>query len=74
MKHGGLGITDPRLPAECAYNTSKSVIEVLVVSLLVVTNINYVVHKGCVRRASSDRQLLPDVGRFKGTMTYQRRR
>ena len=23
VKHGGLGIPDPRLSAECAYNTSK---------------------------------------------------
>ena len=24
VKHGGLGIPDPRLSAECAYNTSKA--------------------------------------------------
>ena len=24
IKHGGLGIPDPRLSAECAYNTSKA--------------------------------------------------
>ena len=29
-KHRGLGIPDPRLSAECAYNTSKAASEVLV--------------------------------------------
>ena len=30
MKRGGLGITDPQLPTERAYNTSKAAGEVLV--------------------------------------------
>ena len=54
MKHGGLGIPYPRLSAECAYNTSKSASEVLVVSLLGVTNLKYEVYKGCVHRASAN--------------------
>ena len=33
VKHGGLGIPDPRLSAECAYNTSKAAIRELVDSL-----------------------------------------
>ena len=34
VKHGGLGITDPRQSAECAYNTSKAASRELVDSLL----------------------------------------
>ena len=33
VKHGGLGIPDPRLSAESAYNTSKADIRELVESL-----------------------------------------
>ena len=54
VKRGGLGIPDPRLSAECVYNNSKSAIEVLVGSLLGGTKLNYVAHKGCLLRASSD--------------------
>ena len=36
------------------YNTSKAAIEVLVGSLLVGTNLNYVSHRGCVRRSIAD--------------------
>ena len=56
MKHGGLGIPDPRLSSELAYNTSKSASEVLVGSLIGGTELNYVSHKGCIRRASADGQ------------------
>ena len=34
LKHGGLGIPDPRFSAESAYNTSKADIRGLVDSLL----------------------------------------
>ena len=34
VKHGGLGIPDPRLSAESAYNTSKAASGELVESLL----------------------------------------
>ena len=54
VKRGGLGIPDPRLSAERAYNTSKAASEVLVGSLLGGTNLNYVAHKGCVRRDRAD--------------------
>ena len=40
--------------AKRAYNTSKAASEVLVGSLLGGTDLNYVVHKGCICRASSD--------------------
>ena len=50
-KYGGLGIPDPRLLAKRAYNTSKAASEVLVYSLLGGTGLNYIAHKGCVRRA-----------------------
>ena len=40
VKHGGLDITDPRLLAECAHNTSNAAREVLVDSLLGGTKIN----------------------------------
>ena len=55
VKCRGLGIPDPRLLAERTYNTSKAASEVLVGSLLGSTDLNYVAHKGCVCRASSDR-------------------
>ena len=56
VKRGGLGIPDIQISAERAYNTSKSVSEVLVVSLLGGIDFNYIAHKGCVRRASADGQ------------------
>ena len=56
MKRGGLDTLDPRLLVECAYNTSKAFIAVLVVSLLGRTDLNYVAHKGCVHRESADRR------------------
>ena len=42
--------------AEREYKTSKAASEVLVHSLLGGNNLNCVAHKGCVRRASADRQ------------------
>ena len=51
VKHGGLGIPDPRLPAECAYNTSKAASRELVDSLLGGSVLNYVGHRACVRKA-----------------------
>ena len=56
MKRGGLGIPEPHLLVERAYNTSKSSSEVLVGSLLGGTNLNYVVHKGPVRQILLSRQ------------------
>ena len=56
VKRGGLGIPYPWMLAEHKYNTSKSSSEVLVVSLLGGTNINYVAHKCCVRRENDDGQ------------------
>ena len=56
VNRGGLGIPDPRLLVERAYNTSKSASEVLIGSLLGGTDLNYVSNKGCVRRASADGQ------------------
>ena len=54
MKLGGLDIPDPRMLVDSAYNTSKAASEVLVDSLLGVTDLNYINHQGCVHRASSD--------------------
>ena len=51
IKHGGLGIPDPRLSAEIAYNTSKADSGELVDSLLVYSALNYVGHRACVRKA-----------------------
>ena len=42
FKHGGLGIPDPRLSAESAYNTSKAASGELVESLLGGSALNYV--------------------------------
>ena len=44
-KHIGLGIPEPRLLLECAYNTSKSASEVLVGSIIGGNSLNYVSHK-----------------------------
>ena len=55
-KHVGLGITEPQLLSECAYNTSKSASEVLIGSLIGGTSLNYISHKECIHRASADRQ------------------
>ena len=52
VKHGGLGIPDPWLSAESAYNTSKSVSGYLVYSLLGGSVLNYVGHRACVHKAS----------------------
>ena len=54
VKHGGLGITDPWISEGCAYTTSKAASEVLVGSLLGGTDLNYLTHKGCLRRESTD--------------------
>ena len=52
VKHDGLGIPDPQLSAERAYNTSKASSRELVDSLLVGSVLNYVGHRACVRKAS----------------------
>ena len=54
VKHGGLGITNHLLSAECVYNNSKAASKVLVGSILVGTDLNYVAHTGCRRIASTD--------------------
>ena len=51
VKHGGLGIPDPRLSAECAYNTSNAASRELVDSLLVSSVLNCVGHRACVRKS-----------------------
>ena len=52
VKHGGLGIPDPRLSAESVYNTSKAASRELVDSLLGGSALTYVGHRACVRKAS----------------------
>ena len=52
VKHGGLGIPDPRLSVECAYNTYKAASGKLVDSLLGGSILSYVGHRACVRKAS----------------------
>ena len=52
VKHGGLGIPDPRSSLEIAYNTSKVASRELVDSLLGGSVLNYVGHRECVRKAS----------------------
>ena len=56
VKLGGLGIPDPWLFVERAYNTSKVPREVLVVSFIEGINFNYVDNKYCIRRSSVDAQ------------------
>ena len=57
VNHGGLGIPDPRLSAECACNTSKAASRELVDSLLGGSVLNYVGHRACVRKASQSARL-----------------
>ena len=52
LKHGGLGITDPQLSEESAYNTSKENSRELLDSLLRGTALNYIGHRSCVCGAS----------------------
>ena len=51
MKHGGLGIPDPRLSVESAYSTSKAASGELVDSLLGGSALNYVGHRASIRKA-----------------------
>ena len=51
VKHGGLGIPEPRLSAESSYNTSKTASGELVEFLLGGTALNYVGRRACVRKA-----------------------
>ena len=52
IKHGSLGIPDPKKSAECAYITSKTASMEMVDSLLGGSILNYVGHRACVRKAS----------------------
>ena len=51
--NGSLGIPEPQMSAESAYNTSNASSEELIDSLLGGTSLNYVVHRACVRKAST---------------------
>ena len=53
VKRGRLGIPDPPMLEEHAYNTFKAARVVPVGSLLGVTNLNYSVHKVCICRAGA---------------------
>ena len=57
VKHDGLGIPEPRLSAECAYNTYKAASRELVDSLLGGSVLNYVGHRACVHKASQSARL-----------------
>ena len=52
VKHGGLGIPDPRLSAESYHNTSKAASREVVDSILGGSVLDYVGHRACVRKAS----------------------
>ena len=52
VKHGTLGIPDPRLSEESAYNTSEAASRELVDSLLGSSVLNYVGHRACICKAS----------------------
>ena len=53
VKHGGLGIPDPRLSVDISYNTSNAARGELVDSLLGGNALNYVGHRACVCGASA---------------------
>ena len=52
VKHGGLGIPDPRLSVESAYNISNADSGELVDSLIGGSALNYVCHRACIHKAS----------------------
>ena len=52
VKHGGLGIPDPWLSEDIAYNTSVVASEELVYYLLGGTSLNYVGHRACIQGVS----------------------
>ena len=52
VKHGGLGIPDPRLSGDSSYNTSKAASAELVDSLLGGSALNYLGHRSYIRKAS----------------------
>ena len=56
VKHGGLGIPDPQLSEESAYNTSKAASGELVDSLLEGSDLNYVGHRAYVRGMQDSRR------------------
>ena len=57
VKHGSLGIPDPRQSVDCAYNNSKSDSRELVDSLPGGSVLNYVGHRACVHKASQTARL-----------------
>ena len=57
VKHGGLGIPDPRQSAETAYSTSKEASREMVDSLLGGSVLNYVGRRACIRKTSQSAQL-----------------
>ena len=54
IKHGGLGIPGPPVPADIAYNISKAASGELVDSFLGGTTLNNVCHRVCVHGAIAD--------------------
>ena len=56
VKHGGLGIPEYQMLAECANNTSNAAREVLVGSLLGGNNLNDIEHKSCMCRSGAEAQ------------------
>ena len=52
VEHGGLGILDPWLSEESAYNTSKVSIRELLDSLPGGSVLNYIRHRACLHKAS----------------------
>ena len=56
VKHGGLGIIDPHLSTESAYNTSKAASAELVDSLIGGSDLNYVGNIGHVYAGQAQRQ------------------
>ena len=60
-KHSGLGIPDPQLSEDSAYNTYKADSGELVDSLLGGSALNYVGHRACVRKASQSSRLSKSI-------------
>ena len=57
VNHGGLGVPDPRLSEESAYNTSKVASRELLDSLLGGSVLNYVGQRACICKASQTARL-----------------
>ena len=73
VKHRGLGIPDPRMSADSAYNISKADSRELVYSLLGGSVLNYIGHRACVCKASQSPRLSKGLSSSPSSLNYRSR-